>query len=135
MYALYIPYIVLLLSAWLLSVVIKAGLEPGRFTIKNGFKNGGMPSSHTSSTVALTTYLFLEGFVQLFFVSLLFTIIVISDAVKVRKNVGNQAKALNMLLEDKVRVVEGHTKKQVLAGGVLGFGVAVIVFILFTTIF
>lgn len=130
----YAPYIILLFSAWLISVVIKAFLvrkENGGFNIKDGFRNGGMPSSHTSATVALTTYVFLEGYVALFFVSLLFTIIVINDAVKVRKNVGLQAVALNTLIDDKVRVVKGHTKKEVLGGGLLGISIAVITFILF----
>lgn len=134
MYSLYLPYIVLLLSAWLLSVVIKAFLvrkKEGGFHIKKGFRNGGMPSSHTSTTVALTTYLLLGMFVELFFVSLLFTIIVISDAVKVRRTVGLQGEALNTLLDEKVGVVRGHTKKEVVAGAVLGFVVAVVTYLLF----
>lgn len=82
----------------------------------------------TSSSNALGTWT--NGFdlwgsgATAFFVLLCVDAVVFYDAIHVRYAVGEQGKALNKLLEKggqpTVKVVEGHTLRQVIAGIVLG---------------
>lgn len=96
-------------------------------------KSGGMPSGHTASFMALTTVIyFLEGFNSPIFVLALCTMgIIVYDAVNVRYAVGEQGKVMNRIIidtkihEKKVKLVEGHTIPQVIAGGVLGLVIGV----------
>jgi acid phosphatase family membrane protein YuiD len=102
--------------------------------VKYAFDTGGMPSSHTASVAALTTIIgLMQGFSSLFFVCLVFSLIVFTDAFRMRESVGEQAKTLNKLLskmkiKDKVEIVLGHTFLQALAGVIIGFAVALIIF-------
>lgn len=94
---------------------------------------GGMPSSHSSAIVAVTTSVaLLEGLGSHLFAALLvMTIIVIRDALGVRHSTGIQARALNQLghqLKRKlsldyrtVKEVNGHTFPEVAVGAILGF--------------
>jgi len=128
-------YFLTFVAAWATSILLKAGLHAWkkrkRFNLKDGFQNGGMPSSHTTIVAALTFgLLFRTGLSDLFFVSAIFASIVMSDAIRIRKNVGLQGEKLNELLkkfdEKTIRVVYGHSGTQVLAGMVLGFFCALI---------
>ncbi|HEY9053572.1 MAG TPA: divergent PAP2 family protein [Rectinemataceae bacterium] len=96
------------------------------------WRTGGMPSSHSATAVSICASIaFAEGFSNLFILSLFFCLIVIRDALGVRRSSGLQAKALNRLgadLEDKygldydpVREIHGHTWPEVAAGALLGF--------------
>lgn len=94
------------------------------------FETGGMPSSHAASVSALTMgVLVQEGFGALFWACMVFSGVIIRDAMGVRKNVSDQALILNQLLkttriEEKVQIVLGHTPLQVFVGVMLGMGVA-----------
>ncbi|MBD3209530.1 divergent PAP2 family protein [Candidatus Woesearchaeota archaeon] len=100
------------------------------------FTTGGMPSGHSASVSSLTAAVFfLEGVSVLFLACLVFSLIVIRDSFGVRWSVGEQAKILNKLakhdhVQDKVRVVLGHTLSQAFAGIILGVVVAVVVHLL-----
>ena len=92
-------------------------------------RSGGMPSGHTASFVALTTYFIAKNgiFANISVLAIATTIIVIYDAVNVRYAVGEQGKMINIMSEErkstrgrKLRVVEGHTVPQVIIGGILG---------------
>ena len=122
-------YFLTFIAAWITSILLKAGLHSWkirrRFNLKDGFQNGGMPSSHTTIVSALTfSLLFRTGLSDLFFISAIFALIVMSDAIRIRKNVGLQGEKLNELLkkfdEKTIRVVYGHSFAQVFAGMVLG---------------
>jgi len=128
-------YFLTFVAAWAISILLKAGLHSWkirkRFNLKDGFQNGGMPSSHTTIVAALTfSLLFRTGLSDLFFVSAIFASIVMSDAIRIRKNVGLQGEKLNELLrkfdEKTIRVVYGHSFAQVMAGMVLGFFCALV---------
>lgn len=72
------------LSSWLISQIIKV------FSARNKkvfFRCGGMPSSHSAFVGALSTAVgILEGFSStVFLVSVAFSIIVVHDAVQIRK--------------------------------------------------
>jgi hypothetical protein len=103
--------------------------------VKDGFNNGGMPSSHSAVVASITTALLLKtGFSEIFFVSLVFSLLVISDAFIVRKNVGLQGDTINGLLkrsgENPISVVYGHSFMQVIAGIVLGVACSAILYVL-----
>ena len=95
------------------------------------FGTGGMPSSHTASVCALcTAFAATDGFASRgFAVSALLCIVVITDAVGVRRETGKQSQALNTLktqLPDHFRELIGHTPLQVACGAVLGVVVALL---------
>ena len=129
-------YIIAILSAWLLSVLLKSivfAFKEKSFSLRNGFSNGGMPSSHSAVVSSVTAAVFMmQGFSDLFFVALVFSLIVISDAFGFRRNVGVQGDTINNILKglkkDPVKVVHGHTFFQVLAGIILGVLAAVITY-------
>ncbi len=97
---------------------------------------GGMPSSHSSFVVALTTIIYLlEGTSTSFAISLVFTFIVIRDAFGVRRTVGEEGIIINKILKKiklktKAHVSMGHTPLQVLIGALIGFVVAILVYLI-----
>jgi acid phosphatase family membrane protein YuiD len=119
---------------------ITNSLKGNRFSFKDlAYGVGGMPSSHSAVVSYITASLFLiEGLSNLFILSLIFTIIVIRDAVGVRHTVGEHGKVINKL-EEKVFRVEskiihfsekvGHTPLQAAAGMVLGVVVSLLMFL------
>ena len=100
------------------------------------WKTGGMPSSHSALAVAVSTAIgFTNGIgSNIFILSLFFMLVVIRDAVGVRRATGVQAKTINTLgngLFEKfgisfhpVKEVHGHTIPEVIAGASLGFFIA-----------
>lgn len=105
--------------------------------------SGGMPSSHTTFSVALTMMIGYElGFeTPIFAVALIFTCITSYDALGVRYESGKQAEAINIIWSQlmkgskeefsKLKEQLGHQPLEVLVGALLG----VIVSSIFTFIF
>ncbi|MFN8588219.1 MAG: divergent PAP2 family protein [Candidatus Eisenbacteria bacterium] len=110
----------------------------GRLNLRRFVETGGMPSSHSASVAALSMAIGLqEGFTSaLFGVTLYFSLIVMYDAAGLRRAAGKQAMVLNRLIEthfrsphdDTQKLMEllGHTPFEVLVGGLLGTGVALL---------
>ena len=105
------------------------------------FRTGGMPSSHTASVSAMSTAVYYtEGTTTLFFVCLIVSSIIVSDAVGIRRAAGKQAKVLNKMVEEfkyfrkfktkRLHELLGHTPKQVMVGLVLGVIIARMVFLI-----
>lgn len=104
-------------------------------SVKTFFDSGGMPSSHSSTVMALTTNVLInEGWrSDAFAVCCIFAIITMFDAVNVRRAVGELTRKFNELASDyssvqdveieRVDVVDGHTLPQVVAGALLGIAV------------
>jgi acid phosphatase family membrane protein YuiD len=100
------------------------------------WKTGGMPSSHSSLAVSLATAIGLtEGpDSSVFILSMFFALVVIRDAMGVRRSAGVQARVLNQLGKElkgrfglafhPVKEVQGHSPPQVFVGSVLGFFIA-----------
>ena len=97
--------------------------------------DGGMPSGHSATVTALAMTSGLEyGYDSpIFAVCVVLAIIVMHDAMGVRREAGRHAKASNELLETlssqqepdvKLKEFRGHTPMQVCCGAVLGFAVA-----------
>lgn len=110
-----------------------------KVNFKRLMQAGGMPSSHSAVVVALTTMIAkAEGLTSpLFGVSLIFSFVVMYDAVGVRRAAGKQAKLLNKIVETpglsgvevSERLVEvlGHTPIQVIVGAIIGLIVGIII--------
>ena len=99
--------------------------------------DGGMPSGHSATVTALAVTSGLEYSCAspAFAVCVVLAIIVMHDAMGVRREAGRHAKAINELLETlssqqepdvKLKEFLGHTPMQVCCGAVLGFAVACI---------
>jgi uncharacterized protein len=100
---------------------------------------GGMPSSHSALVVALATATGrIAGFASAAFaISLVLAVIVMYDAAGVRRAVSIQARILNQMIDEafqgkpfaekRLRELIGHTPTQVIVGGLLGIGVALVV--------
>lgn len=100
------------------------------------WRTGGMPSSHSAVVCALTTSVaFVEGPTSnLFLFSFWFAMIVLRDALGVRRAAGLQAKALNHLGRQAaeksgldfhaVKEIQGHSPLEVVLGGLLGIFIA-----------
>lgn len=139
---------ILLISClgYLISGIIKVIIDSivfKKFTLKNLVRSGGMPSSHTATVVSLTVALGInEGFMSsLFAVATILSIIVIHDAVGVRRETGRQAEILNKMMfesnafndiefDKHLKEFVGHTPTQVFFGVIVG----IIVGILFSNI-
>jgi acid phosphatase family membrane protein YuiD len=101
------------------------------------WRTGGMPSSHVAlvASMAASTAI-AEGIgSNLFQISLWFSLVVIRDALGVRRSSGLQARVLNVLgrqVSDRLDVefhplkeVHGHTPLEVVVGGFLGLFIAI----------
>ena len=98
--------------------------------------SGGMPSSHSATVCGMTTAAMLKYGVGSFefAVSFVVSMVVMYDAIGVRRETGKQAKLLNSILsenplklklnaevlQEKLKEYVGHTPLQVMAGAILG---------------
>jgi acid phosphatase family membrane protein YuiD len=101
---------------------------------------GGMPSSHTAAVTAgaVSVGMTLGWDSPVFMVALLFCIVVISDAMGVRRAAGKQAVILNKMMDElwtsefkyEKRLKEwlGHTPLEAMAGIIIGILLPVIMF-------
>ncbi|KAE8662455.1 hypothetical protein F3Y22_tig00113337pilonHSYRG00091 [Hibiscus syriacus] len=127
------------LFAWFIAQSMKVFLNffvERKWDLRILFASGGMPSSHSALCTALTTSVAICHGISdsLFPVCLGFSLIVMYDAIGVRRHAGMQAAVLNMILEDlfqghpisqrKLKELLGHTPSQVFAGAMLGIFVA-----------
>lgn len=138
------------LCSWFFAQFLKAIIEVARQRAKSSreaavvflWRTGGMPSSHSAAVAGLITSIgFLEGVdTTLFIVTLFFGLIVIRDALGVRRASGLQAKSLNKLGEElkktaglnfiPVKEVNGHSPAEVTVGILLGFFIGLAFFYL-----
>ena len=117
--------------AWCLAQFLKfviEGVKTGKFNAKMLVFPGKMPSAHTSTIVAVTASVYLlEGFSNLFMLSLFVAFVVMYDTVTSRKQVGIITQALNATLRKKIRYFEGHTVPQMVVGAIIGIAIACLV--------
>src|SRR6056297_126685 len=114
------------------------------FSLKNLISYSGMPSGHSALVVSLAVTVGLnEGWNSSFFaISFILAIIVIRDALGIRRYLGRHGRTLNALIkdlgEDKFLDDEyphllehvGHTPAQVVVGSIIGLAVSLAVFFL-----
>ncbi|HOE56685.1 MAG TPA: divergent PAP2 family protein [Bacillota bacterium] len=126
-------------TAWFIAQILKILLtfySSKKIDLTRLVGSGGMPSSHTAFVMAISTSVGrMYGWDSaIFAVSLCFAFVVMYDAAGVRRAAGNQAKILNIIIEDiaqnkpitdeRLKELIGHTPKEVVAGAVLGILVA-----------
>ena len=119
----------------LISVAVNKNFNPERL-----LGDGGMPSSHSATVMALVTstafYYGPETFE--FAVTAILALIVMHDAMGVRRETGKQAKVINNMMdwfvqnneitpEEKLKEFVGHSPTQVFFGALLGIIVGFIV--------
>lgn len=137
-------------SSYILYSVITAGLfsqglkilfiifrHKQAFHIKDFFITGSMPSTHSSLVSALALSIFLsEGISTAFAASLVLALIVIRDAMGVRRSVGEEGKIINKIIKAaRIKLPEmhyalGHTFTEVFVGIIIGIASSIAVYYL-----
>jgi acid phosphatase family membrane protein YuiD len=127
------------MSGWIMAQILK--VCTGIFRMKKFsviemlFGTGGMPSSHTAAVIGLTTAAIIKygvGSAQ-FAICGVLSMIVMRDAMGMRRQVGEHAKALNIIIKELAEAkndhkltekalgeLAGHTPLQVWIGAVVG---------------
>ncbi|HLC80382.1 divergent PAP2 family protein [Candidatus Woesearchaeota archaeon] len=115
------------LGTQLIKILIYRFKHKQAFRFKDLFVTGGMPSSHSSLMVGLATITLLtEGSTPLFFLTLALTVIILRDAMGVRRTAGEEGLTINLLIKKlhpgikPVHYSLGHTPEQVLVGSIIG---------------
>jgi len=139
------PLLVALL-AMLIAQTIKIAyyfFKEGDLDIMHFFEAGGMPSAHSAMVTALTVSigLFIGWGSSALAVALVVSLVVMYDAMGVRRAASKQANILNKLVEDfyggakadreKLKEIMGHSPLEVFAGAVLGILVALLFHVIF----
>ncbi len=135
------PYLVIPFVSWLIAQSLKISLKAfkGDFSWSYFYKTGDMPSSHAATVISLLVVLgFINGVASAEFgIAAVFSLLVIHDAMGVRRAVGEQGGVLKRLVEISttpkderesftIREVLGHKPIEVFAGSALGWLVATV---------
>ena len=131
-------------AGWLVAQVLKTLIHmfiTKKFNAERLIGSGGMPSSHSATVCALATASCIHCGADSFefAVSLILALIVMYDAMGVRRETGIQAKLINEMMDafadmgrpelspdEKLKEFVGHTPLQVLAGAILGILIAIL---------
>lgn len=134
------PYLLTILIAWLGAHTIKyvfSSMKKEKLNLRSHlFISGGMPSGHSATVMAMATIIGLRDGLDsgLFGLASLFAIIVMYDALKVRRSSGEQGEAIYGLIKEGKstvklpRVAKGHTPLEVILGAVVGVTIGIVVF-------
>jgi uncharacterized protein len=135
------PYTLAIVITWLSAHAVKyvIGILKNEKTSFGHaiFMSGGMPSAHSATIMSLATVIgFRDGFDSgLFGLAALVAIIVMYDAVKVRRSTGEQGSAIKALIKEqgsKVKIpyiAKGHLVVEVVAGAIFGVIIGAVVFL------
>jgi acid phosphatase family membrane protein YuiD len=136
------PFIAIPALSWALAQLIKIvvdSIQHRRLDIRRFASAGGMPSSHTALVLSLTTVVGARRGLDSaeFAICAVFSSVVMYDATGVRRAAGRQARVINRIIDDlvhqegikeeRLRELIGHTPVEVIAGGLLGILVALVV--------
>lgn len=131
-------------AGWCIAQILKTLIHlffTKKFVAERLVGSGGMPSSHSATVCSLATAACMEYGPQSFqfAISIILAIIVMYDAMGVRRETGIQARVINEMMavfadmgsdmspQDKLKEFVGHTPLQVLIGALLGVIIALIV--------
>ena len=132
--------------AWAVCQIWKGllyGIRNHRWHIRYFLGSGGMPSSHTATVVALAYFVAAKDGLEstAFSVAMILAIIVMYDAVGVRRETGKQSRIINLITDrtanpeeagsDKLNEIVGHSPAEVLAGALVGIAVGVLASLVF----
>ncbi len=133
--------LIVAISAFLIAQFCKfiiTGITQHSFSPERLKGDGGMPSAHSATVMALATVVgYLEGLDSVAFgVSMILASVVMHDALGIRREAGKHASSINELVDtvngllpekkkltqtEKLKELLGHSLIQVVCGGVLGF--------------
>ncbi len=139
--------IVVPVVSWLVAQIMKTIIDAvinKTFSVSRLFGDGGMPSGHSATVMSLATIVGLTqetGFASTnFAIAMIFAIVVMHDALGVRRETGKQARVILSMIDvlgdyfvekdakikdEKLKVLVGHTPLQVVLGALLGFLIAI----------
>ena len=133
-------------TAWVIAQLIKVPLEYAlhrKLDWSLLLSTGGMPSSHSALVTGASISIGLqEGFRSpLFALSWVVALIVIYDAIGIRRQAGDHARVLNLMIDElftghalaekELKEVLGHTPREVIGGIALGVAVPLLMFRVF----
>ncbi len=138
------------MAAWILTQLTKIIIHlivEKKFSAERLFGDGGMPSVHSATVVALATICGLvEGAgTSVFALACVFALVVMRDAMGVRREAGKHALSIKELAEkingmfarekavrtENIKVLVGHTPLQVFFGAISGALIAIIYYFIF----
>jgi len=130
-----LSFIVTWIIVYIIKSFYKARQKKTGFNILYGLETGGMPSSHSAVVAAVSMAVFIwQGISPLLIVSLVFSLIVISDAYSIRRIVGIHGEIINDFLKKAkkkpIEVVYGHTFFQVVIGILIGIIVSSLIYLI-----
>lgn len=130
------------ISAWIIAQALKVIfilLFKKKWDFHRFFGSGGMPSSHSASVIAIaaSTWKVCGTASPEFGIAVALALIVMNDAIGVRRAAGEQAKVLNYMKDNwgnttpelfakDLKELLGHTPIEVLAGAALGLGIGLL---------
>lgn len=138
----YNPYIVIPFITWVCAQLVKFGLAAwqNRFDLRYLYASGGMPSAHSAVVCSLAVTALLRSGVNsaIFGLSAVFAAIVMYDSFGVRRAAGEQAAAINAIVEmlsrqrgqadlpGHLRQILGHKPLEVTVGALFGLAAGLI---------
>jgi acid phosphatase family membrane protein YuiD len=134
------PYLAAIVLAWVVAqgskFLISSVKQWGTVDLRQLYLSGNMPSAHTATVVSLmTTIGLIEGVeTSAFALATLFAVIVMYDAVMVRRSAGEQGAAIHALIKEQKskvnvpRAAKGHEPLEVAVGAIIGLAVGLFVF-------
>lgn len=137
------PYFLAIALSW----VVAQGAKYIIIAVKNQnfdhlrqlYLSGNMPSAHSATVMSMATVVGLRNGIDsaLFGLALMVALVVMYDAIMVRRSVGEQGLAIQELIKaakdnDRVvipRAAKGHTPLEVAVGAILGVIIGSVVFL------
>jgi len=132
--------------AWAVSQILKTLtylIVEKEFVFKRIISDGGMPSAHSATVISLAVMCgWIQGFDSAAFaISMILAVVIMRDAVGVRRESGINASAIKQLADksnkelsegeapietNKLKVLVGHTPLQVVCGCIVGIVVCIL---------
>lgn len=147
------PVLIVPAVSWVVAQITKGivnAIVNKKFSLERMLGDGGMPSGHSATVTALAVMCGLSPMGGLdspvFGLATIFAIVVMHDALGVRRETGKQASSIIKIAEllndfvtehddriktDKLKVLVGHTPLQVVLGALLGAAIAVAYYFIF----
>ena len=134
------PYLTAIVVGWMASqgakYVVAAIKTKSLKVFDRLYLSGNMPSAHSATVMSVTTVILLRDGVNsgVFGLAAATSLIILYDAMMVRRSVGEQGEALRKLIQTsetevkQPRVAKGHTPLEVLVGVLVGICAGVVVF-------
>ncbi len=136
------PYLIAIVLGWIVAqgakFLILTIKNRGKIDFRQLYSSGNMPSGHSATSVALLTVIGLKDGIDtgLFGIATLFAVIMMYDAVMVRRSTGEQGAAIHALIKEQKskvkapRAAKGHEPLEVAVGALVGLIVGLSVYFL-----